>query len=278
MPRDLDLKRRLELAGLTVIEVAGWQTRGKDDLNAVGAVHHHTGGAVGKTAPSLGVVINGRSDLPGPLCNVYGARTDDLAVHLVAAGKANHAGAGGWHGHSGNASVYGLEEEHSGGPNEPVAEKRIDRMARVHAAFAFGRFTADEVCQHREWAPGRKPDFTAHFIDADDFRRRVADHLLRMEDPSQEDDMTTIEEIRAELDVRTELLAKEIRAVGRKADVTNTLVSDIHPDADAARVAAEKALDVADDIQAALAKLDAGDGASAKEILDALAERLLAKG
>ena len=191
MARDLDLKRRLELAGLTVTEVDGWRTRGKDDFHPKGSVHHHTGGGVKGVQPSLGICINGRSDLPGPLCNVHGPREETLRVNLVAAGKANHAGKGGFRGLAGNSTVWGLEEEHSGGPNEPVTEFRIDRMARVHAAFLFGTADASWVCQHREWAPNRKVDFTAHWIDADDFRRRVAAHLLRMEHP-QEDDMDKV--------------------------------------------------------------------------------------
>jgi hypothetical protein len=189
MPRDLDLKRRLILAGLDVTEVDGWQTRGSEAFRPTGSVHHHTGGALKGVAPSLGVCINGRSDLPGPLCHVFGPREESNRVYLVAAGKANHAGAGGWRGINGNSSVWGLEEEHTGGPNEPVSELRIDRMARVHAAFLFGTSEALMNCQHREWAPGRKPDFIAKFIDADQFRDRIAAHLRRMANP-QEDDMT----------------------------------------------------------------------------------------
>jgi hypothetical protein len=185
MPRDLDLKARLERFGLDVVEVDGWRTRGSATFTPGGSVHHHTAGSIKGHAPSLGIVVNGRSDLPGPLCNVLGPREESMRVYLVAAGRANHAGKGGWGGLSGNSSVYGLEEEHTGGPNEPVSELRIDRMARVHAAFASGRFDASMVCQHREWAPGRKPDFIAKFIDKDDFRRRVADHLAH---PSEEDD------------------------------------------------------------------------------------------
>ena len=193
MPRDLDLKRRLELAGLTVTEVDGWQTRGKEDFNPTGSVHHHTGGALNGVQPSLGVVINGRSDLAGPLCNVHGPREESLRVNLVAAGRANHAGLGGFRGLSGNSTVWGLKEEHTGGPNEPVSELRLDRMARVHAAFLFGTSDASWNCQHREWAPTRKVDFIAKWCDADDLRERIQTHLDRMAHPTvQEDDMTFI--------------------------------------------------------------------------------------
>lgn len=110
--------------GLTVVEHDGWAYRGYagQDLQAVaGVLWHHT--ATGRaafassTAPTVGLCINGRSDLPGPLCNIVFAR--DGAVHLTAAGVANHAGRG-WTGTStvprdmGNHYLIGIEMESSG--------------------------------------------------------------------------------------------------------------------------------------------------------------------
>lgn len=182
--RDLDLKRRLEAAGLTVVEVDGWQGRGSDTLHALGSVNHHTAGSRSGTTPSLGIVINGRPDLPGPLANVYGPREESLRVYLVAAGRANHAGRGGWNGLSGNSSVYGLEEEHCGYPDEPISELRTDRMARVHAAFLWGNQTlAANTCQHWEWTR-RKVDFLKGVLDPNEFRRRVQQHLDRLNVPA----------------------------------------------------------------------------------------------
>lgn len=180
MARDLDLKRRLELAGLIVTEIDGWQTRGKDDCRFRGSVNHHTAGPRTGVEPSLHTIINGRSDLPGPLANVHGPREESLRVNLVAAGKANHAGEGGWRGLSGNATVWGLEEEHCGYADEPISELRKDRMARVHAAFLFGTSTSEMTCQHYEWAPTRKIDFVRALLDPDEFRLRVAGHLSQM--------------------------------------------------------------------------------------------------
>ena len=62
--------------------------------------------------PSLEVCINGRPDLAGPLCNVMVGR--DNTMFVVAAGRANHAGSGGWRGRSGNSTVYGIERENTG--------------------------------------------------------------------------------------------------------------------------------------------------------------------
>lgn len=186
MSRDLTLKSRLEKAGLIVMEVAGWQTRGTDDLIGNGSVNHHTAGPRAGVSPSLGVIINGRGKpgdknyLPGPLANVHGPREESMRVNLVAAGKANHAGLGGYAGNVGNSSVYGLEEEHTGYATEPISEMRIERMARVHAAFAYGHFTPQYVCQHWEWAPTRKIDFVKGMLDVNDFRNRVGRILTEM--------------------------------------------------------------------------------------------------
>lgn len=152
--------------GLYVDEVNGWTTRGKDTLTPGGAVNHHTGGPEKGTMPTLNVLINGRSDLPGPLCNVGQSRSTVTEgtkldrVYLVAAGRANHAGSGGWKGLSGNSSVFGLEVEHTGGPNEPFSDARFETTVRIHKAFAqVGGYSSDMVCQHKEWAPSRKIDF-----------------------------------------------------------------------------------------------------------------------
>lgn len=183
MPRDLDLKRRLELAGLQVIEVAGWQTRGSSTFSPRGGVNHHTAGPRLGISPSLNICINGRSDLPGPLCNTYGSREERLQVHLVAAGRANHAGTGGWKGLSGNSSVYGHEEEHVGTSAEGLSAIRLERMVRVQAAFAYGKYSADYVCQHWEWT-SRKIDFAKIHVNPVEFRNRVAERMRLMANPA----------------------------------------------------------------------------------------------
>ena len=96
---DVKIATRLRAAGLTVREVAGWKTRGRDFAGVSppfapkGCVNHHTAGppkVSGSLTPSLRIVIEGRSDLPGPLCNVYLGY--DNVAYVVAAGVANHAG------------------------------------------------------------------------------------------------------------------------------------------------------------------------------------------
>jgi hypothetical protein len=178
LSRDLGIADRLRAAGLRVVEVAGWQTAGSDSFAPGGSVNHHTAGPSSGSTPSLLTCIEGRPDLSGPLCNVYQSREPsgvDVA-YVIASGRANHAGEGGWRGLSGNASVYGLEIEHDGLTALP--QGRIDTAARIHAAM----FTGDpaNVCQHREWTynpatgSSRKIDAATN-VDGADFRQRVAD-------------------------------------------------------------------------------------------------------
>jgi len=169
---DTDIAQRLRNAGLAVIEVDGWANRGSSSFNPRGSVDHHTAGPPTGNAPSLNTCIHGRSDLPGPLCNVFMAR--DSTAYVVAAGTANHAGSGGWHGLSGNSSVYGIERENVGTTAEPWTPAQTDAAARAHAALIRGRADASMVCRHAEWT-SRKID--THTLTGDELRRRVADHL-----------------------------------------------------------------------------------------------------
>jgi hypothetical protein len=179
---DLELANRLRQwlnpIGVQVIEIDGWKSRGRTyaAFDPYGSVNHHTAGPRRGVAPSLGICINGRSDLPGPLCNVFQQRDD--VVDVVASGVANHAGRGSWNGISGNQSVFGLEIEHCGYADEPFDERRLSIAVRVHAAFISGldRPNAGMVAQHYEWSTEGKIDFCRELLPggAAGFRFRVA--------------------------------------------------------------------------------------------------------
>lgn len=179
---DLDLANRLRQwlnpIGVQVVEIDGWQSRGRTyaTFDPYGSVNHHTAGSRNGVAPSLGICINGRSGLPGPLCNVHQQRND--VVNVVAAGVANHAGRGSWNALSGNQKVFGLEIEHCGYGDEPFSERRDDIACRVHAAFLTGlsRPDANMQCQHFEWSAEGKIDFCRDVLlgGAAGFRFRVA--------------------------------------------------------------------------------------------------------
>jgi N-acetylmuramoyl-L-alanine amidase-like protein len=191
---DTGIATRLRAAGLDVREVKDWKTRGRDfagvsgPFRPKGCVNHHTAGppetATSKT-PSLRVVTFGRSDLPGPLCNVYLGY--DNVVYVVAAGVANHAGlpdGGVCRGMHGNSEAYGLEIEHTGTSALPMDRVRL--AARIHAALIWKQnIKPSQVVQHWEWAPSRKIDVATNLHPgtnptSNGFRSLVAQELERL--------------------------------------------------------------------------------------------------
>ena len=168
----------LRAAGLKVIEVPGWQTRGHGDVGRTRMVIcHHDAEACHDhhPDPALGVLLNGRPDLAGPLCNL--ALGEDGKFYMVAAGKAWHAGAGFWHGVTdGNGHGIGIEAKNNG-INEPWPEIQVAAYAKGCAAIAkHCGFSPEMIAGHKEYAlpRGRKtdPDF-----DMNAFRARVSKFL-----------------------------------------------------------------------------------------------------
>jgi len=117
-----NLANELRAYGLSVIETVGWANRGYagQDLQEVrGILWHHTATNrqrfAGSNAPTLQMCIDGRPDVAGPLCNIVFGR--DGTVYMVAAGVANHAGAGVAYNiprDYGNHYLIGIEMESSG--------------------------------------------------------------------------------------------------------------------------------------------------------------------
>ncbi len=151
----------LRAAGLKVEEQIGWQTRGRADMGPVrGVLCHHTAGAKTGNVPSLGIIMHGRPDLPGPLSQLVLGR--DGTYYVVAAGRCNHAGRGYWQGVStGNSSFIGIEAENQGNGNDPWPVVQMDAYSRGVAAI-LKRIGADSVmvAGHKEYAHprGRKID------------------------------------------------------------------------------------------------------------------------
>ncbi len=155
--------------GLEVHFVAGWSTRGSASFAPQISIAHWTAGprnAPPGTRPLLRVVIDGRPDLPGPLCNDYLGRAGE--VTLVAAGRAHHAGKGQWMGVTGNTGAVGTEAEAA--DNDDWTPDQRTSYPLVHLAHLFAmwekgtigwdQITADRVCSHSEYAlpKGRKMD------------------------------------------------------------------------------------------------------------------------
>lgn len=179
----------LRFAGLTVVEYEGWRTRGKATMNPGGVVCHHTGGVRANDRAYADFLVAGRSDLPGPLSQLFLAQ--DGRYWVLASGKANHAGRGGWLGLSGNSSVIGIEAESTG--RDPWPDVQYEAYTTGVAAIMrrMGR-TADFVCGHKEWATpaGRKWDPGG--IDMDTFRKQVAVKMI----PEKPDPNLTPEEVK----------------------------------------------------------------------------------
>lgn len=157
-----------------VSEVSGWRTRVRPGAWAPqGVVLHHTAGR-----DSLRIIINGRSDLPGPLSNLHIPKSGP--VNLVSGGRCNHAGPmaqkvldevragiaprgdaaarGLTDGPSGNGWFYGLECENLGNGTDPWPADQLETIAKACAAIcAHHGWTANRVVGHRE-ITRRKPD------------------------------------------------------------------------------------------------------------------------
>jgi peptidoglycan hydrolase-like protein with peptidoglycan-binding domain len=151
----------LEAAGLKIAVVNDWKTRGNGDVgNIVGVICHHTAGPRQGNMPSLRTLIDGRSDLPGPLAQLGLGR--DGTYYVLAAGRCNHAGKGAWQGvTSGNTNFIGIEAENSGVSDDAWPQIQTDAYHRGVAAILKHIGRGPEFCAgHKEYAlpKGRKPD------------------------------------------------------------------------------------------------------------------------
>jgi len=169
-------------AGLRVVEASGWTDRGRtwSTLRPEYVVCHHTAATIDVDR----VLIDGRSDLPGPLCN-FALHGDDTVV-LIASGLANHAGVA----TISSDQAYGIEAT---GPTPagafgPAAFSNYDAYIvlvaaiRLHHGWGTGR-----VVGHKEIARplGRKIDPS---FDMTAFRAAVTQRVANW-GLTEEDDM-----------------------------------------------------------------------------------------
>lgn len=164
----------LRSVDLKVAEVDGWQDRGRGDMGpVVGVICHHTAGPAGLNMPSLHTLVNGRSDLPGPLAQLGLGR--DGTYYVIAAGRCNHAGRGIWQGLTrGNTNFIGIEAENTGLKDDPWPDVQIDAYHRGVAAILLKIGKSAEFCAgHKEYAlpRGRKSDPS---FDMQKFREEVS--------------------------------------------------------------------------------------------------------
>lgn len=166
-------------AGLKVVEVPGWEKRGADFPaipNTVVCHHTATPATARGDLPTKKILLDGRPDLPGPLCQVGLGRNG--TVYVIAAGKANHAGKGAWKGTTSSAQTIGIEAEHPGVGPWPAPQMTAYRTLVAVLLRGLGQ-NAERACGHREWAlpAGRKTDPN---FDMSPFRSAVRAELTRI--------------------------------------------------------------------------------------------------
>ena len=159
---------RLRARGFEVDEQQGWRergSRGRSLVDVQGVMLHHTVDNPPSDYPSLRVVRDGRSDLPGPLAQFGVGRSGRIL--LIAAGLANHAGKTA-HGWQQNSRCVGIESANKGTGAEkwPTASMAAQRALVEELGREFG-FGTSRVVGHKEAAVprGRKVD-PAYDVDA----------------------------------------------------------------------------------------------------------------
>ncbi|CAF3620036.1 unnamed protein product [Rotaria socialis] len=152
-------------AGLNVVEEEGWKTRGHSIMSSVkGIVVHHTAGPATGEYPSLKIVRDGRSDLPGPLSQLGLGRSGTW--YVIAAGKSYHAGSTKDDTLFGNSNAIGIEAEGTGLPADNSSHKNWPEVQwqsyvrGVKALQAAYGVPTSNVLGHKEAAvpAGRKID------------------------------------------------------------------------------------------------------------------------
>lgn len=155
------LPDKFERAGLNVKLVKGWKRRGSGMFEPKGVMFHHTASPISSgNKPSLGTVVNGRPGIPPPLCNILIGRNGVL--HMVAAGRANHAGEGGPHRNipkdSGNPYFVGFEVENNGIGEKWSADLLYVCVVSFAVTLRYLNSKPNMLIGHKEWAPTRKID------------------------------------------------------------------------------------------------------------------------
>lgn len=154
----------LRAHGVPVKFHPGWESRGNGQSSAYqGLIWHHTATGFSVNAPSI--LVNGRSDLRGPLCNTSG--NSDGSITIVAAHPANHAGASGGRSMgplpktgSFNRLVWGHEIVYPGVQPMTDAQYRSATILGAVVSQILGRPNADWCRGHMEtsitgkWDPG----------------------------------------------------------------------------------------------------------------------------
>ena len=166
-------------SGLTVIASSGWENRGRSsDVNYWATLCHHTA----NPNDNDDILINGRPDLSGPLCNWALHEYGDWV--LIASGRANHAGEGTLP----SSESYGVEAT---GPQDYPDKYGTAAFPNNYDSYVVGVACilavmggdTGDVFGHKETAtpPGRKID---PYFDMGQYRGAVKEA-----EPGEEEDL-----------------------------------------------------------------------------------------
>lgn len=200
-------------------------------FHPAGILLHHTGGPSSGDLPTLKVLQNGRSDLPGPLCQIGVGRYGTVAV--VTDGRANHAGKGnaealhrvmkeeppaarpGPDDTDGNAWFIGIEIENQGNGTDPYPPNQANAVVATCLAICRDRgWGPNRIIGHKQWTR-RKNDPSRSFDEL--VRTRVHNELNGEPDmPLNDDDKKFI------TDTVYNIVTERLEDAAKKHPPTNT--------------------------------------------------------
>lgn len=164
-----ELVEVMRTAGLNVVEMSGWKSRGESGSFSIHGIllHHDAEGLHNDNVPNF---MSQNGEFGSQLWIKYTGE-----VYVMAAGLKMHAGSGqGFRNipaNNGNAYCIGIETDYSGeGPRPAAIDVAIHQLTRVLVDF-FGMDPQRDLALHKEYAPDRKIDL-ANF-DADAWRDRA---------------------------------------------------------------------------------------------------------
>lgn len=224
------------------VTIPGWETRGRSSADHAGVLDHHMGAPPGSGyLPNVAYITDGPRFPPlANLCTSGPAAYDTrgiVRIDLVAAGRANHAGAGklSWLSRDdGNRRMVGIEHWSwwSDGPDD-WHPHHLEVQVRLACCLleAMGQ-TWKRRADHKEYAPDRKTD--RHDIDTADWDLKIRDrlhvraHPTPAPPPPEEDIMATLDEVLDGIEAR---ILPKIRTIATE-EVERALNRDTGPDGD----------------------------------------------
>jgi hypothetical protein len=148
----------LRAAGVPVIEQSGWKDRAQSgSFTPVGLIRHWDASGPG----THGAIEYMQSNIACNISTCRGNSAHGPTVHVIAAGRAWHAGEGAFGAFprdQGNTYAIGHEVAHT--VDEPWGSVQLDVVTRAERAILahLGADVNTEWCTHDEYAPTRKID------------------------------------------------------------------------------------------------------------------------